>query len=506
MIPPTFQKTIKEKSVPQKQKELLMDYENIGRKLLVQGQGVLVASFLPFNDNSIHEAQITTDPSKIVSDPEIKVVDYIKFEFSTNRSLFIGKGIQLLIYGNQIELSYLYTKLEPSKQKKDKVVYSTVTKKLEDSKKTLNKILELQPGQICNYWVSLDSENKRLIFSKGEVRKYSTDFQVEYDLEKFIPKKTENILDKNNAEGPEEDKHFWDFLKEITHGQVSGSISSFHILKQPVVVMTPLLVKDSNSIIMKDVYQHTAIIPANLNTSARILYDNVAGTNFILSIWDKSDHKSNPVPGNLTAKQTLIEPNKFEVGPAVEWSIRTEGTVCYKKIEEKKEKNHFGDITEIYLRITMGDNLGNSPGCPYVIEIWPSGNKSPVHNHGGANAVIKVLYGRIKARLFQYLEVKKDPKWFDEFEFKEGDVTYISPGINQIHQLVNESEECCITIQCYSYGEKDELHYEFFDFVEALEDNKKSVVKQFEPDSDFDYLDFVEKLKNDWDEHHKTKK
>lgn len=43
-----------------------------------------------------------------------------------------------------------------------------------------------------------------------------------------------------------------------------------------------------------------------------------------------------------------------------------------------------------YLRITLGQSLGNSPGQPYVVEIWPPGHYSSIHDHGDACAVIKV--------------------------------------------------------------------------------------------------------------------
>jgi hypothetical protein len=38
----------------------------------------------------------------------------------------------------------------------------------------------------------------------------------------------------------------------------------------------------------------------------------------------------------------------------------------------------------------LGYNLGDSPGVPYVLEIWPVGHYSPIQDHGDANAAIKV--------------------------------------------------------------------------------------------------------------------
>ena len=41
---------------------------------------------------------------------------------------------------------------------------------------------------------------------------------------------------------------------------------------------------------------------------------------------------------------------------------------------------------------------------PYVLEIWPGGNGSPIHNHGGACAIIKVLFGCLSVNLFNKLK------------------------------------------------------------------------------------------------------
>ena len=53
------------------------------------------------------------------------------------------------------------------------------------------------------------------------------------------------------------------------------------------------------------------------------------------------------------------------------------------------------------MRVTLGTHRGFSPGIPYVLEIWPGGCESPIHNHGNAYAVIKVLHGAIKVTIYK---------------------------------------------------------------------------------------------------------
>ena len=40
----------------------------------------------------------------------------------------------------------------------------------------------------------------------------------------------------------------------------------------------------------------------------------------------------------------------------------------YEKLKEKEEQF-------AYLRVTLGPDRRTAPGIPYVLEIWPSGNK-----------------------------------------------------------------------------------------------------------------------------------
>ena len=39
---------------------------------------------------------------------------------------------------------------------------------------------------------------------------------------------------------------------------------------------------------------------------------------------------------------------------------------------------------------------GTTAGIPYVLEFWPPGSRSAVHNHGSVCAIIKVVFGTIQ--------------------------------------------------------------------------------------------------------------
>jgi hypothetical protein len=151
-----------------------------------------------------------------------------------------------------------------------------------------------------------------------------------------------------------------------------------------------------------------------------------------------------------------------------------------------------------YLRITLGQNQGESPGIPYVMEIWPSGHYSPIHNHGGSDAVIKVLHGTIWVDMFAFLAPLQTER-FAMASFTKGDVTWISPRLNQVHKLHNDDPvEPCITIQCYMYAQDNLTHWPYFDYLQ------QSDIGHFVPNSDADFKDFKDIMHTEWQKRRAT--
>ena len=93
------------------------------------------------------------------------------------------------------------------------------------------------------------------------------------------------------------------------------------------------------------------MVPANLTPECQRLYGNVAGANI------KLDTEDFP-----------------EFSKAIERSVNTDGLICNTLLHKKAGEFGKENYQTTYLRITMGVDLGNSPGAPYVLEIWPAGH------------------------------------------------------------------------------------------------------------------------------------
>lgn len=178
---------------------------------------------------------------------------------------------------------------------------------------------------------------------------------------------------------------------------------------------------------------------------------------------------------------------------AIRFSIETKGCLLYQKLKDKAGEFGPSSKGETYLRITLGQSIGNSPGIPYVLEIWPSGHFSPIHNHGNANAVIKVLFGSIHISIYNKQTTTPDAKPLKTFDARPGDVTWINRNWYQTHQLRNITDDFCATIQCYNYDAGDTTHWPYFDYVA-----ENSTIDEFLPDSDFGFVEMRDQVMNEY--------
>lgn len=366
-------------------------------------------------------------------------------------------GFKLKIMQNQVQFFV-------RKDKKWEPVLADVNSRVEDEfDVTVKSAAGLDPEPACHYWFSVDSHNRLLRYGKGEVRKNTMLAELHY----------------RKPEHGKQDPFAW--MSKVgsiyyTHDEEKlpekNTFIPVKLFRDPVTADAAMYILPVNEITMEDMARNKATVAANLTPTCQQLYSNVSGARFELNTPDFTDFAN-----------------------AIEASIASPLGWCNQEL--KRKATEFGgepnpDMT--YLRITMGVNQGDSPGVPFVMEIWPPGHYSPVHNHAGANAVIRVLHGEITVNLYSMLS----PYHLNPFmvaKFGKGDVTWISPQLNQTHQLrnTNVTGPTCITIQCYMYGEGNKEHYSYFDYL-----NNAGQVEQFDPNSDCDFLAFKEKMREEW--------
>ncbi len=396
----------------------------------------------------------------------LKFTKKLQFIKSIYRSLRTVSNLNLIVHGQGVflfnsdsETSFRFNTKDKSDGlivnfTKDEVIVSRISNS--DKYESQIKKSGISNKSGAYYWFSLDSQNQVFQAGIGEAR-------VETAIYKYAFEKSDKLWEQNKI-----------FLESIVSITVPNSIKPIKLLKNPITTIVPLLVKNTNELTMDDIASNKFLPHSALSSSAQKLYDCVSGEKFVL---DTDDFP--------------------EFSQAIEYSIATPGLWCNTRLKEKATE--FGkdpNPLETYLRITLGENNGESPGIPYVMEIWPVGHYSPIHNHSQANAIIRVLHGTINVSLFPFLcDDKNTVEPFAKKDFVKDDITWISSTQNQIHQLKNigTTNQTCITIQCYLYDSTDNVHYDYFDYLG--ENNSK---QQYEPDSDMDFVAFKNKMREEW--------
>lgn len=310
------------------------------------------------------------------------------------------------------------------------------------------------------YWFSLDSQNQRLYAGIGEPRIETAIYSYQYQNDT-----------KDKYETTKK------FLESLEYINFTEPIQKLRVIQDPITQTISMVVKDVNELTMDDIALARYMPVANLPPICQKLYQCISGEKFVLDTPDFPDFTQ-----------------------AIEYSIRTPGKWCYQKLLDKSREFNPDkpNPLETYLRITLGQNNGESPGIPYVMEIWPVGHYSPIHSHANANAIIRVLNGEIHVNLYPFLCGDKDGVApFLHGTFRKGDITWITPTLNVTHQLKNLATNTytCITIQCYMYDSNSKKHYDYFDYLD-----ESGQIQQYEPDSDMDFIKFKEIICEEWND------
>jgi len=369
-------------------------------------------------------------------------------------------------------------------------ITSNQEKDLETDQVVSNIDLGLDPDTIQTYWISYDRDNLTIKYGKGyamtettllicdlsdgattkeqlaKKRKRWSKLFAMYDETR--PKDISILLYRTESDIQK------GAVKAVRSDEVAGFInmeSVIEVRKEPLSVNPSPFVMDSAASTLNTIDKGMYIFSSELPTACKVLYDTVKNCDL-----------------DMEFNQGFT---RYKLSDAIRYSIETEGALLNKILK-----------TKAYLRITMGKGLGQSPGIPYVLEIWPKGARSPIHNHGAVCAVIKVLYGTIQSGIYNKVtssvideKGKFRPQELLKFNCFKDEVTWMSPEWYQTHQLRNVSNDYCATVQCYRYDDNDNIQWNQFDFV----NDENGEVGNFFPNTDFTFGEMRDKVMNEYE-------
>ena len=360
----------------------------------------------------------------------------------------------------------------------------------------------IEPNFICTYWLSYDRDGMVLKYGKGYRMEKTTilkhDFNCHYnegDKDKirnvFFSPKVDRYVELYNEKPLETPSLTASSESSVPASAIDNVELEVAFEPTPIVTDLSYIVKDSSEVDLFYLDSDKYIYSASLPPECQVLYDNITAANVDLD-YQGTDPKYQ---------------YDFKLSDAIRYSIETEGCTLNTKLKSKA--NEFGDDPKLaYLRITMGKERGNSPGIPYVLELWPKGHCSPIHNHGNAYGVIRVLHGGLTVHYYNKVSVSVLPgdesedcgcegeshvQKLGEFPVKKGDVTWISPNWYQTHKLCNNTDDYCATVQCYQYGNNDYMNWPYFDYIKTCD-----IIGGFAPNSDYTFTEMFNRVMKEY--------
>ncbi|CAF1176120.1 unnamed protein product [Rotaria sp. Silwood1] len=387
----------------------------------------------------------------------------------TNKLAIPGQGVIEIMQRKSVPFElHLSNKSDPHDSEaysiilsvnKNNVTLRTSTTELCTSTESFH-VLQSEQGCWHRYWISLYAANRNVQYGIGEIRPLFSIFNTNItENESGLMKNICYLHVKMNS-----NENMLTELADLKY-QIR-----FYISKNPIVYDYPLFIVPQHQYNLENYAFATCIPPSKLEKPCKHLYDTII--NFQLNADDFPD---------LTS--------------VIDKSIKNPKGWCHKKLIEKANRFGKSNIKATYLRLTVGEREGIAPGHSFVIEVWPPGHFSPIHNHGNAYGIIRVLYGEILVKLYPALTLNMPQYKPIEQICHEGTVTWMAPSLNQTHQVkhVDLYGKCCVSIQCYAYGPKDQEHYEFFDYIA----NDERSIGHFDPKSDMDFFDFKELMRQE---------
>ncbi|CAL8469514.1 g9055 [Coccomyxa elongata] len=324
-----------------------------------------------------------------------------------------------------------------------------------------------QAERWLSYWVSFDPDSGILKYGIGHHMEETTliTYSLPASMSCLFRTTPKLVCLHGYTAGPVERRSIFEAKLCTLDGRQAATVE---FARCPLIANPPPLVLDSSRLTLLDLGRRAYLPSSDLPPACQVLYQHLSQPCIDLD-WS-------PEGGSCR----LVD--------AIRHSLHTPGALLHTRCQEKAAQCALGvPAKQSYLRVSVGVPSGSSPGIPYVLEIWPSGHFSPVHNHGNAFGIVRILHGSITARTFNKHLTCEGP--LQEAVLNKGDITWFSPNWYQTHQLENHTGDFCCTVQGFQYADDDDLHWPYMQFK-----GPSGRLLDFLPVSDFSFNDMREAL------------
>ncbi|KAL6807881.1 RmlC-like cupin domain-containing protein [Trichoderma sp. SZMC 28013] len=121
----------------------------------------------------------------------------------------------------------------------------------------------------------------------------------------------------------------------------------------------------------------------------------------------------------------------------------------YDSSDMQWSKYAFGDGSRGYTRNLVDEGNGKSN---LLVLVWSPGKGSPIHDHGNAHCVMKILRGDLTETRYAFPE-KDEPEGqmtvISEKTYKENQVTYMADELG-LHRVSNRGSDFAVSLHLYT--------------------------------------------------------
>jgi len=121
----------------------------------------------------------------------------------------------------------------------------------------------------------------------------------------------------------------------------------------------------------------------------------------------------------------------------------------YDGSDRKWAKYAFGDSSRGYTRNLVDEGNGKAN---LMVLVWTPGKGSPIHDHGNAHCLMKILRGSLTETRFGFPEDHKEEERMEIISrktYNENAVTYMADELG-LHRVSNEGSDFAVSLHLYT--------------------------------------------------------
>lgn len=168
---------------------------------------------------------------------------------------------------------------------------------------------------------------------------------------------------------------------------------------------------------------------------------------------------------------------------AIRVSLNAPDGALRRLLEMKAERDGVNDPQTTYIRV---DCFGKRIQSPCLLEIWPGGHHSPIHEHANSTGLMKGVFGRVDIMLYERLDAR--PKEVALLSMTPERCSWMSPDHYQAHKVYcpMDKHDFAATFHIYTDTQGDVFKYR--------EEREPHCIAQFLTESDISWGQFYKAL------------